>query len=139
MTAARSFLFADAARDRVRADLDAIDAALDRLRETSTDLVGNSFRVELTERLEHHHRVTRGLKVAARITPSRSITGAIIAPELPVLAEAVESGAVGEDHITEVCKALDALPPIAAHEKATIEATLVGHARTQDADFVADV
>ncbi|BBY27693.1 HNH endonuclease signature motif containing protein [Mycolicibacterium sediminis] len=184
MTAARSFLFADAARDRVRADLDAIDAALDRLRETSTDMVGNSFRVELTERLEHHHRVTRGLtyrmfaemadppdgaghlpggpgvrlrdalatrlrlvprevtrrfKVAARITPSRSITGAIIAPELPVLAEAVESGAVGEDHITEVCKALDALPPIAAHEKATIEATLVGHARTQDADFVADV
>ena len=184
MTAARPFLFADAARDRVRADLDIIDAALDRLRDTSTDMVGNAFRVEMAERLELQHRTTRALTyrifaemadppdgddhlpggpgvrlrdalatrlrlvpreitrrftLAARINPSRTITGATIAPELPALADAVASGALGEDHITAVCKALDKLPPIAPDEKATIEATLVGHARTQDADFVAAV
>lgn len=184
MTAARPFLFADAARDRVRADLDIIDAALDRLRDTSTDMVGNAFRVEMAERLELQHRTTRALTyrifaemadppdgddhlpggpgvrlrdalatrlrlvpreitrrftLAARINPSRTITGATIAPELPALADAVASGALGEDHITAVCKALDKLPPIAPDEKATIEATLVDHARTQDADFVAAV
>jgi hypothetical protein len=39
-----------------------------------------------------------------------------------------------------VCKALDVLPnAVPAAEKAKAEAVLVGHARTQDAPFVAAV
>jgi hypothetical protein len=57
----RSFLTAEVARARVAADIEAIDAALGRLRETSTDLVGNAFRVEVAERLEIQQRVNRGL------------------------------------------------------------------------------
>ena len=51
----------DAARAAVCAELDAIDAALDRIRETSTELVGSAFRVQVATRLEHQDRVNRGL------------------------------------------------------------------------------
>jgi hypothetical protein len=180
----RPFVTAEVARARVGADLDVIDAALTRLRETSTDMVGNAFRVEVTERLETQLRITWGLsyrmfaeladppdgedrpvtrpgvklrdvlarrlrivpaevgrrfKVAARITRRRSLTGTPLPPELPALADAVEAGAVGEGHIKEVCDALDALPAAAAHHKERAERTLVRHARTQDAAFVASV
>jgi hypothetical protein len=54
-------LTADAARARMRTDLDAIDAAHDRLRSLRTDLVGNAFRVEVAERLEAQGRTNRGL------------------------------------------------------------------------------
>jgi hypothetical protein len=180
----RPFLTAEVAHARVAADLDAIDAALARLRGTSTDMVGNAFRVEMVERLETQLRITSGLsyrmfaeladppdgddrpvkrpgvklrdvlarrlrlvpaevgrrfKVAARITPRRSLTGAPLPPELPALADAVEAGDIGEDHIKEVCDALDALPAAAAHHKDRAERTLVRHARQQDAAFVATV
>ncbi|WP_082978831.1 13E12 repeat family protein [Mycobacterium sp. 1081908.1] len=52
---------AEVARERIGAALDAIDAAHDALRETSSDLVGNDFRVEVAERLETQERVNRGL------------------------------------------------------------------------------
>jgi hypothetical protein len=52
---------AEAARARVRADLDLIDAAQARLRAADTDVVGNAFRIEIAERLETQHRVNRGL------------------------------------------------------------------------------
>jgi hypothetical protein len=151
----RSFLTADAARTAVCTELDVIDAALDRIRETSTELVGNAFRIEVATRLEDQHRVNRGLsyrmlaelfdppdgqedpdmpterrvrdrlrqrwritqaelrrrvKFAARIRGRRTLTGQPLPPELPVLAKAVERGEVGEDHIREICKALDVLP-----------------------------
>ncbi|HET9875427.1 MAG TPA: DUF222 domain-containing protein [Mycobacterium sp.] len=51
----------DAIRAQVRADLDLIDAAHNRLRSACTDLVGNAFRVEVADRLEDHQRVNRGL------------------------------------------------------------------------------
>jgi hypothetical protein len=57
----RPFLTAEVARAMVGADLDVIDAALTRLRETSTDMVGNAFRVEVTERLETQLRIAGGL------------------------------------------------------------------------------
>lgn len=56
-------LTAQAVHDGVRAELDAIDAAQDRLRSICTDLAGNAFRVEVAERLERHHRVNRGLSL----------------------------------------------------------------------------
>jgi hypothetical protein len=180
----RPFLTAEVARARVGADLAVIDAALSRLRETSTDMVGNAFRVEVTERLETQLRIARGLsyrmfaemadppdgddrpvngpgvklrdvlahrlrlvpaevgrrfKVAARITARRSLTGVSLPPELPVLAGAVEDGAVGEDHIKQICDAIDVLPAAVAHHKDRVERTLVRHARRQDAAFVAAV
>ena len=49
------------ARERIGAALDAIDAAHDVLRATPSDLVGNSFRVDVAERLETQDRVNRGL------------------------------------------------------------------------------
>lgn len=181
MSEVRPFLTAEVARAQVAADLDVIDAALDRLRQTSTDLVGNAFRVEVAERLERVARVTRGLsyrlvgelmnppdgvddpalpvgvvcdvlcrrlrimpaelrrraRLAVRIRARRSLTGTPLPPELPVLAEAVEAGEVGEDHIREVCRALDVLPAAVADQKDRVEATLVRHAREQDAAFVA--
>jgi hypothetical protein len=51
----------EAARRQISAALDAIDAAHDVLRETSSELVGNGFRVDVAERLETQERVNRGL------------------------------------------------------------------------------
>ncbi len=49
------------ARERIGAALDAIDAAHAVLRDTSSDVVGNGFRVEVAERLETQERTNRGL------------------------------------------------------------------------------
>jgi hypothetical protein len=179
----RSFLTADVARAAVCAELDVIDAALDRIRETSTDVVGNAFRIQVATRLEDQHRVNRGLsyrmlselfdppdgqddpevpterrvcdrlrqglritqaelrrrvKFAARIRGRRTLTGQPLPPELPVLAQAVERGEVGEDHIREICKALDVLPnSVSVADKEKAERVLVEHALTQDSAFVA--
>lgn len=54
-------LTAEAVQEAVRAELDAIDGAYTRLRTTCTDLVGNAFRIEMAERLEHQQRSNRGL------------------------------------------------------------------------------
>jgi hypothetical protein len=55
------FLSAEAAQERISAALDAIDAAHDVLRDASSDLVGNNYRVNVAERLETQDRVNRGL------------------------------------------------------------------------------
>jgi hypothetical protein len=49
------------ARERIIAALDAIDAAHDVLRGTPSDLLGNTFRVDVAERLETQDRANRGL------------------------------------------------------------------------------
>src|ERR1700739_5020485 len=49
------------ARERIGAALDAIDAAHAVLRDTSSDVVGNEFRVDVAERLETQDRTNRGL------------------------------------------------------------------------------
>lgn len=62
MSAADQYLLpADAARAQLLADLDVIDQAQQRMRDTTTDLVGTAFRIEVAERLETQHRVNRGL------------------------------------------------------------------------------
>ncbi len=169
-----------AAREQVCAALDAIDAAQDVLRATSTDLVGNDFRVDIAERLETQDRVNRGLmyrifgeladppdgcgsiaaaraalwkrlritpreitrrcRVAARIRPRRSLTGAVLPPELPALATTVQSGAVGEDHIRAVCQAVDVLPTsVPPADVAAAETALVSHATRVDAGVVTKI
>lgn len=168
---------AEAAREQIRAALDAIDAAHKVLRETSSDMVGNGFRVEVAERLETHERTNRGLmyrvfgeladppddtgstamlrkdvwkrlritpreftrrcKLAARIRPRRSLTGAPIEAELPELGAAVEAGAVGEDHIRAICHAVDVLPArVSPTDVAAAERRLVADARRLDAAVV---
>lgn len=52
---------AEEARQRIEGALAAIDAAHNALRETSSDVVGNDFRVSVAERLETQERVNRGL------------------------------------------------------------------------------
>lgn len=54
-------LGAAAARERICAALDAVDAAHLALRDTSSDLVGNDFRVQIADRLETQNRTNRGL------------------------------------------------------------------------------
>jgi hypothetical protein len=52
---------ADEARERIRSALDAIDGAHNLLRDTPSDVVGNTFRVDVAERLETQERTNRGL------------------------------------------------------------------------------
>ena len=81
--------------------------------------------------------ITRRFKLAARIRPRRSLTGQPIAPELPELAAAVQAGAVGEDHIRAVCRAVDVLPScVSPTDVAEAERTLVRHATKLDAGVV---
>jgi hypothetical protein len=56
-----SYASAEQARERIGAALDAIDAAYTVLRDTSSDVVGNDFRVDVAERLETQDRTNRGL------------------------------------------------------------------------------
>lgn len=171
-------MHAQQASERIRAALDAIDAAHHMLRATPSDVVGNAFRVEVAERLEAQGRtnrglmyrifgeigdppdeagcapvvrgmlsarlrltpneVTRRLRLAARIRPRRTLTGAPLEPELPALAAAVAAGTVGEDHIRAVCAAVDSLPScVGPADAAGAERTLVAHAAKLDAAVVA--
>src|SRR5580700_2673065 len=52
---------AQATRERLRAAMELIDTGLATLRDTPTDDVGTSFRVELAERLETQQRTALGL------------------------------------------------------------------------------
>ena len=94
------------------------------------------------EMLSARLRITRGeivrrFKLAARIRPRRSLTGPPLQPELPELAAAVAAGAVGEDHIRAVCRAVDVLPAcVAPADVAEAERTLVHHATKFDAGVV---
>ncbi len=169
---------AEQARERINAALDAIDAAHDELRETSSDLAGNIFRVDIAARLETQERANRGLmyrvfaeiadppdeagsiaqmrsmlwkrlritpneitrrfKLAVRIRPRRSLTGPPLPPALPTLADAVQAGVVGDDHIRSVCRAIDVLPGrVSPADTAAAERTLVEHAAKVDAGIVA--
>ncbi|KAA8963412.1 HNH endonuclease signature motif containing protein [Mycobacterium sp.] len=84
--------------------------------------------------------VKRRFRVAARITPRRSLIGPVLAPELPQLSAAVEAGALGDDHIAAVLHALDVLPAaVSAADRDKAERILVRHATKQDAKFVTAV
>lgn len=150
------------------------------MRDTSSDIVGNDFRLDVAERLETQERTNRGLmyrffgeladppdetgmvaavreklwgrlrltpteitrrfRLAARIRPRRSLTGPPVPPEFPELAAAVQAGAVGEDHIRAVCRAVDVLPACTPPlEVANAERTLVEYAGKLDAGVVAQL
>jgi hypothetical protein len=84
------------------------------------------------------NEITRRFKLAARIRPRRSLTGPPLPPELPALAHAVQAGAVGDDHIRSICRAIDVLPGcVSPADTTAAERTLVEHATTVDAGIVA--
>ena len=81
--------------------------------------------------------VKRRMKVAARITPRRQLAGPPLPPQLAVVAEAMESGVLGEDHLRVICGAIDRLPScVSSTDRAEVEASLVREASKHDADFV---
>jgi hypothetical protein len=81
--------------------------------------------------------IVRLFKLAARIGPRRSLTGPPVQPELPELAAAVQAGAVGEDHIRAICRAVDVLPAcVSPTDVAEAERSLVYHATKLDAGVV---
>src|ERR1700734_235272 len=75
------------------------------------------------------NEITRRFKLAVRIRPRRSLTGQPLPPEFPTLADAVQTGAIGDDHIRSVCRAIDLLPGcVSPIDRAGAERTLVEHA-----------
>ncbi|MEZ0363479.1 13E12 repeat family protein [Mycobacterium sp. pUA109] len=88
-------------------------------------------------------RITRGevrrrFRLAARICARRSLTGPPLPAQLPDVAAAVAAGHLGDDHISEIIKALDHLPAkTTAAERDAAQHRLVGYAQKQDSQFVA--
>jgi hypothetical protein len=72
-------LSAEEAREHISAALNAIDAAYTVLRDTSSDVVGNRFRVDIAERLETQERTNRGLmyRIFGEIADPPDETGCI--------------------------------------------------------------
>jgi Domain of unknown function (DUF222) len=97
------------------------------------------MRSALWERLRiTPNEITRRFKLAVRIRPRRSLTGPPLPPELPKLAAAVEAGAVGDDHIRAVCRAIDVLPGcVSPADTTATERKLVEQATKVDAGIVA--
>src|SRR5882757_2891503 len=54
--------------------------------------------------------VKRRMKTAARIRPRRQLCGPPLVPELELVAQAVEAGTIGEDHLRVISRAIDVLP-----------------------------
>src|ERR1700744_2825281 len=81
--------------------------------------------------------ISRRFKLAVRIRPPRCLPGPGVAPGLPELAPAGAAGAVGEDHINAVCRAVDLLPGcVSPTDVAAAESALVQHAGAGDAGIV---
>ena len=79
------------------------------------------------------------MKVAARIRPRRQLAGPPLPPELPVVADAVAAGTIGEDHLRVIGEAMDRLPScVSVQDRAEVEASLVREAAKHDADIRQD-
>ncbi|BBX04326.1 HNH nuclease [Mycolicibacterium moriokaense] len=86
------------------------------------------------------NEIKRRMKVAARIQPRRQLTGPPLPPELPLVADAVTAGTIGEDHLREIEKAMDRLPScVSADDRVEVERSLVREAVKNDADIVKSV
>ncbi|MEZ0362158.1 HNH endonuclease signature motif containing protein [Mycobacterium sp. pUA109] len=84
--------------------------------------------------------INRRFRIAARVRPRRNLTGPPLPPPLPAVAEAVEQGRLGDDHLAEITKALDRLPANTSPTDYTnAERTLVDYAGEQDANFVTEI
>ncbi|MGB1223599.1 MAG: DUF222 domain-containing protein [Mycobacterium sp.] len=81
--------------------------------------------------------IKRRFAVAARITPRRQLVGPALSAQFGVLAQAVASGFLGEDHLRAITRVLDILPSATSErDRVEVETTLVREAGKHDADFV---
>jgi hypothetical protein len=81
--------------------------------------------------------IKRRMKLAARIRPRRQLSGEPLPAELPAVAQAVESGVIGEEHLRTICRTMHVLPScVSATDRADVEASLVREAGKHDAEFV---
>jgi Domain of unknown function (DUF222) len=81
--------------------------------------------------------VKRRMKVGARLCPRRQLTGGLLPPQLPHLAAAVASGAIGEDHLQVITRAIDVLPScVSVTDRGDVERSLVREASKHDAEMV---
>ena len=97
---------------------------------TVIDSLGARLRIARNE-------VKRRLKVSGRIRPRRQLAGPPLPPELPVVAQAVESGVIGEDHLRAICRAMEVLPSCVSEvDRGDVEVSLVREASKNDAEFV---
>ena len=96
----------------------------------------------VTDRLMARLRVSRGeikrrFTVGGRIRPRRQLSGPPLPPELPVVADALAAGTLGEDHLRVIGKAMDRLPScVSVQDRAEVEASLVREGTKHDAAFV---
>jgi Domain of unknown function (DUF222) len=81
--------------------------------------------------------IKRRMKVAGRIRPRRQLAGPPLAPELPRVAQALEAGIIGEDHLRAICRAIDVLPScVSAVDREDVERSLVREATKNDVEIV---
>ena len=81
--------------------------------------------------------VKRRMKTAARVLPRRALSGPPVAPELAQVAEALEAGVIGEDHLRVIARAIDELPSlVSGTDREDVEASLVREAAKNDAEIV---
>ena len=81
--------------------------------------------------------IRRRMKVAARIGPRRQLAGPPLPPELAMVAEAVEAGTLGEDHLQAITHAMDVLPScVSPTDRDEVERSLVREAAKSDAEIV---
>jgi len=81
--------------------------------------------------------IKRRMKIAGRITPRRQLAGPPLPPELPHAAAAVEGGAIGEDHLRVISRAIDVLPScVSVVDRDDVERSLVTEASKNDAEIV---
>ena len=83
------------------------------------------------------NELKRRFKVAARIRPRAALTGAPLPPELPAVADAVEAGAIGEDHLRVITRCMGGLPSnVSVADRTEVEESLVREAVKTDAEAV---
>jgi hypothetical protein len=81
--------------------------------------------------------IKRRMKVAKRIRPRRQLTGPPLSPELPLVADAVAQGVVGEDHLRAITGVMNKLPScVSADDRVEVERSLVREAAKNDAEIV---
>ncbi|HEX9831535.1 MAG TPA: 13E12 repeat family protein [Mycobacterium sp.] len=81
--------------------------------------------------------IKRRMKVAARISPRRQVSGPPLPADLPLVAAALEAGAIGEDHLRAITRAMKRLPScVSVQDRDDVETSLVREAVKNDAEIV---
>ena len=81
--------------------------------------------------------IKRRMKLAGRIRPRRQLAGPPLPPELPLVAQAVEAGTIGEDHLRTIFRAMDVFPScVSDTDRQDVEPSLVREASKNDVEIV---